>query len=334
MLRASRVGYAPDGDRLVGASLRAGFTAEELEAAGLAVARRGRLRDRFFARITFPLADERGRVRGFGARATRDGQEPKYLNSSEGEVFSKGRQLFGVAEGRRAAASAGRVVLAEGYTDVLAFHQAGVEEAVGLMGTALTDEQAAVLKRTADTLLMALDADKAGQAAMEKASVIAGKRGLELRVVPLPSGLDPADVLAAQGPEPLRSAVERSVPFVAFRVERVLADADVGSAEGRDRALEALRPIVRPMPPSVLREELVRRIAGHLELGPDLAATLVGETVRSSSGGGPAPRRSEPAPPMPSSTSVERTFLALCLRAPAGAARLLAGRELPSLFVV
>src|SRR4051794_3378331 len=200
MLRASRVGYAPDGDRLVGASLRAGFSAEELEAAGLAVARRGRLRDRFFARIAFPLADERGRVRGFGARATREGQEPKYLNSSEGEVFHKGRQLFGVAEARRAAAAANRVVLAEGYTDVLALRQAGIEEAVGLMGTALTDEQAAVLKRTADTLLMALDADKAGQAAMEKASAVTGKRGLELRGGPPPPGPHPGRRPPAPGP--------------------------------------------------------------------------------------------------------------------------------------
>jgi DNA primase len=143
-------------------------------------------------------------------------------------------------------------------------------------------------------------------------------------------------VLAAQGPEPLRSAVDRSVPFVVFRVERVLADADVGTAEGRDRALEALRPIVRPMPASVLREELVRRIAGHLELGPELAATLVGETVR---GGGrlssAGPRhRSGGAPPMPSSLDVERKLLALCLRAPATAARLLAERKLDDLFLV
>ena len=332
-LRAYRVGYAPEGDRLVGASLRAGFSSDELLAAGLAVARGGRLRDRFFARITFPLADDRGRVRGFGARATRAGQEPKYLNSSENEVFHKGRQLFGVAEARRAAAAAGRVVLAEGYTDVLALRQAGVENAVGLMGTALTEEQVGVLARTAPTLLLALDADKAGQAAMLKAADVAARQKLELRVVPLPEGLDPADVLAHRGPEPLREAVERSVPFVVFRVERELAAADLGSAEGRDRALERLKPIIRPMAPSVLREELVQRIAGTLAIGPELTAVLIGERAQASRAR-PAPGRGSEPPPLPSRLEGERDFLVHCLRAPGEAAAQLSGQDLDALFTL
>ena len=123
------------------ASRKAGYSEEELLAAGLASRSRdgsGRLFDRFRGRIMFPLADERGRVLGFGARALGEGQQPKYLNTSDGEVFHKGRMVYGADLARAAAAKAGRVVLVEGYTDVIALRQAGVPEAVCSMGTALT----------------------------------------------------------------------------------------------------------------------------------------------------------------------------------------------------
>ena len=111
---------------MLNASRRAGYANEEIFAAGLAVrGREGRIYDVFRGKVMFPLADRRGRVRGFGARAMRDGQGPKYVNTREGEVFTKGRQLFGVDIARAAAAKAGAVVLAEGYTDVIALHQAG-----------------------------------------------------------------------------------------------------------------------------------------------------------------------------------------------------------------
>ena len=139
----------------------------------------------------FPLADARGRVVGFGARAMRDNQPPKYLNTSEGEVFHKGSQLFGIDLARKAAARAGSIVLAEGYTDVLALHQAGIENAVGIMGTSFTDEQARELERTARTLVLALDADGAGQEAMLRAARVAEGRSMELRVVALPPGARP-----------------------------------------------------------------------------------------------------------------------------------------------
>src|SRR5919197_4576372 len=165
-LREFRVGYAPSAwDKVLVASRRARFTDRELVAAGLASRSRGegRTYDRFRRRIMFPLCDSRGRVLGFGARAMGADQKPKYLNSSDNAVYRKGRHLFGADIARAPAAKAGAVVVAEGYTDVIAMHQAGLKQTVGLMGTALTDEQVGELARLAPTVLLALDADAAGQ---------------------------------------------------------------------------------------------------------------------------------------------------------------------------
>jgi DNA primase len=331
ILRGFRVGYAPAAwDRVLAGSRSAGYSEDELLAAGLVQrGRGGRSWDRFRERIVFPLADERGRVRGFGARAMGEGQGPKYLNSSEGEVFHKGRELFGLDRARRAAAAEGAVVLAEGYTDVVALHQAGVPNAVGLMGTALTEEQVAALARTARTLVFALDADAAGQEAVLKGAELARRRQLELRVVALPEGRDPADLLVDEGGDALRARVGRSVPWVVFRVERVLGRADTGSAEGRDRALAALRPIVRGLEATVLREELIRRIAGHLELSEALVATLGDVRVaRAADNGAVAPSPARPS----RREEAERTFLALCLARPTEGAAALGRMDLDAHF--
>ena len=348
-LKAYRVGYAPSAwDKLLLVARQAGFSEDELLATGLAQRNRERksIYDRFRGRIMFPLADARGRVVGFGARAMRDNQPPKYLNTSEGEVFHKGSQLFGIDLARRAAARAGAVVLAEGYTDVLALHQAGIEHAVGIMGTSFTDEQARELERTARTLVLALDADSAGQEAVLRAARVATGRSLDLRVAALPPGLDPADLVQQEGVEAVRARIGRSVPFVEFHVERVLAGADVGSAEGKDRALEELRPILGPLPASVLRDELVRRVAGRLDLSDQLAASLIGS--------GPAhppaaPAARPAAPDMPAAPAHrangaavpgaldrrergERTFLTLCLAFPREGRALLEKADLEAQF--
>jgi DNA primase len=329
-LRAFGVGYAPSAwDRMLLASRRAGFSEDELRAAGLAQrSNRGSLYDRFRERIMFPLADERGRVVGFGARAMRDNQQPKYLNTSEGEVFHKRSQLFGLHLARKEAAQSGKVILAEGYTDVLALHQSGIGAAVGVMGTALTEEQLTILARTARTLELALDADRAGQAAMLRAAELAANRDMSLRVVPLPEGADPADLLQREGAAAMRERVERSVPFVEFRVERVLESADVSSAEGRDRALDELRPVVGSLPPSVLREELVRRIASRLDLSEALEATLVTPVKASRDGGGNGGPVAHPGPApahaLGRREQIERGFLALCLAVPSQGEEVLA----------
>ncbi|HST32719.1 MAG TPA: DNA primase [Solirubrobacteraceae bacterium] len=266
-LREFRVGYAPSAwDRVLLASRRGGFSEQELYTTGLAQRSKqnGQLYDRFRGRIMFPLTDVRGRVLGFGARAMREDQKPKYLNTSDNDVYHKGLHLYGADLARAHATKAGSVILCEGYTDVIALHQAGMRNAVGLMGTALTGEQVGELARMAQTVLLALDADSAGQEAMLRASGLAAKRSLELRVVPLPEGADPADLIQRDGPQAIAAAVERSVPFVRFRVERVLANGDHSSPEGQDRMIDELRPVFAQLPEGAMRMELIRMASGRL----------------------------------------------------------------------
>ncbi len=321
-LRAFRVGYAPSAwDRILIASRRAGFRDEELLAVGLAQrsrARPGQVYDRFRERIMFPLADARGRVLGFGARAMRSNQQPKYLNTSDGELYHKGSQLFGIDIARAPAARAGRVIMVEGYTDVLALHQAGLSNAVGIMGTALTEEQVRELERTARVLELCLDSDRAGQDAMLRAARLVAGRDLELRVVPLPDGSDPADLVQQEGAEALRGRVEASVPFVVFQVDRILDRADTRSAEGKDRALSELRPVLAEMPASVLRDDLVRRVAGRLELSEGLLASLIADGRAAVAPSAP-PRPGTPVVPiaLDQGARAERTFLTMCVAVPA-----------------
>src|SRR5918998_4359444 len=172
VLRTFRVGYAPSAwDKVLVGAQRDGFSPEELAAAGLAQRNRnGGLHDRLPRRVMFPLADARGRGLGFGARALRDEQRPKYVNTSENELYHKGRQLFGIDHARATIAQARRAIVVEGYTDVLAMHQAGIAETVAIMGTALTTDQLGELSRAAGTVYLALDADRAGQEAMLRAA--------------------------------------------------------------------------------------------------------------------------------------------------------------------
>jgi DNA primase len=345
-LRAFQVGYAPSPwDKVLVASRRGGFTEQELYATGLvqrSASERGRVYDRFRARIMFPLADTRG------------------LNTSDNDVYHKGRHLYGANLARAHAARAGRTILCEGYTDVIAMHQAGMPNTVGLMGTALTDEQVGELARMAPTVLLALDADTAGQEAMLRAAQLAARRRLELRVVSLPGGWDPAELIQREGPAGIAAAVEESKPFVRFRVERVLAAGDHGSPEGRDRMVEELRPVFATLPPSAMRMELTRLVAGRLELPESLAERLLSEQARSSAARPPqaggertrastrspdgadarTPRRVEDGMGAPARRAgpgaafavgdlarraeTERTFLALCIASPAEGERALA----------
>jgi DNA primase len=337
-LREFRVGYAPSAwDRILMGSRRAGFTEEELLAAGLvqrSKSRPGSVYDRFRSRIMFPAADARGRVRGFGARRMSEEQSPmagaKYVNTSDGELYHKREVLFGIDLARAHAAKAGRMLLVEGYTDVLALHQVGIRNAVGIMGTSLTEEQIGELQRVVTVLELCLDADRAGQDAMLRAARLAAGKTVELRVVALPDGSDPADIVASEGAEALRARVQASVPFVSFNVDRILERADTRSAEGRDAALGELRPVVGDMGPSLLRDELMRRIAGRLELSDAQLTALLMAPHPSGSAGPPAGSAAAPsngsagngspptATPLPISQTVrqERLFLAQCVAVP------------------
>jgi DNA primase len=346
ILREFRVGYAPSAwDRVLNASRRGGFSEQELYATGLAQRSKenGRPYDRFRSRIMFPLADVRGRVLGFGARAMREEQRPKYLNTSDNDVYHKGLHLYGADLARAHAARAGEVILCEGYTDVIALHQAGLRNAVGLMGTALTAEQVGELARMASTVLLALDADSAGQEAMLRASSLAAKRKLELRVVPLPAGKDPAELVQQGGAEAMSAAVKESAPFVRFRVERVLAAGDHDNPEGRDRMIEELRPIFATLPPSAMRMELTRIVSSRLALPESLAETLLASASDSggrgggrSEGAGGAPARNGSARTAAGGLSrreeTERAFLALCIASPEEGAQALASLDVDEHF--
>jgi len=335
ILREFRVGYAPSAwDRVLSASRTGGFSEQELYATGLAQRskEKGRLYDRFRSRIMFPLADVRGRVLGFGARAMREEQRPKYLNTSDNDVYHKGLHLYGADLARAHATRAGQVILCEGYTDVIALHQAGMRNAVGLMGTALTSEQVGELARMASTVLLALDADSAGQEAMLRASSLAAKRKLELRVVELPAGKDPAELVQQDGVEAMTAAVKESVPFVRFRVERVLAGGDHGNPEGRDRMIEELRPVFATLAPSAMRMELTRIVSGRLSLPENLAETL----LASSGGRGRQVENDAPSGARAGGLSrreeTERAFLVLCIASPEEGAKALEGLEVDEHF--
>jgi len=341
ILREFHVGYAPSAwDRVLTASRAGGFSVEELYATGLAQRSRenGQPYDRFRSRIMFPLTDTRGRVLGFGARAMGEEQRPKYLNTSDNDVYHKGLHLYGADLARAAAARAGEVVLCEGYTDTIALHQAGMRNAVGLMGTALTGQQVGELARMAQTVLLALDADSAGQEAMLRASSLAAKRKLELRVVALPDGADPADLLQREGPDAMSAAVAKSVPFVRFRVERVLAGGDHSSPEGRDRMIEELRPVFATLPPSAMRMELTRMVSGALALSESLTEGLLaadGTRGQRESAGRPA-SGTRPGGPSAGGLSrredTEREFLALCIASPEQGARALGSLDVDEHF--
>jgi DNA primase len=334
-LREFRVGYSPSAwDKVLVASRRAGFSDRELVEAGLASRSRGegRTYDRFRRRIMFPLCDSRGRVLGFGARAMGADQKPKYLNSSDNAVYHKGRNLFGADVARAPAAKAGAVVVAEGYTDVIAMHQAGLRHTVGLMGTALTDEQVGELARLAPTVLLALDADAAGQEAMLRVARVAARRNLALRVVPLPPGSDPADLVAAEGPRALSDRVDASVPFVRFRVERALDAGDLTRAEGKDAVIAALRPVFEPLEASAVRDELVGLVADRMNLAPSLVAERLagGSTpVAAPVSNGGARRQAAPLDP---TGRAEHAFLAQCLAAPTAGREALAALDLDAAF--
>ncbi|HEX3392449.1 MAG TPA: DNA primase [Solirubrobacteraceae bacterium] len=335
-LRRFRVGYAPSAwDRVLLASRRGGFSERELYDTGLAQRsqERGSIYDRFRARIMFPLADMRGRVLGFGARATHEGQKPKYLNSTDNDVYHKGRHLYGGDLARSTAAKRGQTILCEGYTDVIAMHQAGFMGTVGLMGTALTVEQVGELGRLAPTVLLALDADSAGQEAMLKAARLATRRELELRVVELPTGADPAELLQRDGAEAMRELVTRSVPFVRFRVERVLAGGQDSTPEGRDRMLAELRPVFAELPQSAMRMELTRLVSGKLGLNEGLAESLLAakQYAHPSAGTG---RSSAPVEMrvLSGREDTERAFLAQCISTPAHGQAALAEVDIEALF--
>ncbi len=327
VLRRFGVGYAPSAwDQVLLRGQRAGFKVDELRGVGLVQRGRGGGEyDRFRSRIMFPIRDRRGRVLGFGGRAMRSDQGAKYVNTAETDFFHKSRMLYGIDLAKAAIAKAGHAVVVEGYTDVLALQQAGIEEAVGVMGTAVTDEQVAALSGMVEEVVLALDADSAGQEAMLRAQRVAAGRKMRLRVAAMPAGEDPAEMIATGGgAERFRALVESAVDLPAFQVGLVLDRADVSSPSERDRALSEAAPILAGMGETASRDDLVRRVAERLDLEP---AMVMGRLVaaRPPSGGEAAlaavPNGAAQVPPrhaveLTSRERRERALLAMCIALP------------------
>jgi DNA primase len=330
VLRAFGVGYAPSAwDQVLTRGQRAGFGVPELAAAGLVQkGRQGGHYDRFRARIMFPVRDGRGRVQGFGARALRPDSKPKYLNSPEGELYRKSRTLYGIDRARAAIAKAGRAVVVEGYMDVLAAHQAEIEEAVAVMGTAITPEQLQQLSGHAEEAVLALDADRAGRAAMLRAQHVAGSRKLRLRVAAMPAGEDPADMLKTGEAGRVREVIEGAVELPEFHVRLALDEADLSSPAGRDRALDEVVPVLAAMRESISRNELARLVADRLDADPELVMRRVGGeakrgpapgagvATRPDGVGGPAAAAAAPPRPLSARERREQALLAMCIVSP------------------
>ena len=212
------LGYAPDSfHALLDAMTQKGFTKEELEAAGLiARSNQGTYFDKFRNRVMFPIIDMRGDVIAFGGRVM-DDSKPKYLNSPETIVFNKRRNLFAMNRAKKTKSE--YFLLAEGYMDVIALHQAGFDSAVASLGTSLTEEQARLLSRHTKTVIVCYDADTAGQSAAQRAIDILKKTGIRVKILKIPGAKDPDEFIKAKGPDAFRKLIEQSDNDVRYRIE-------------------------------------------------------------------------------------------------------------------
>ncbi len=339
-LREFGVGFAPNRwDTIVMRGQQGGFSQAELTAAGLVKkGQKGGWMDHFRARIMFPIRDARGRMQGFGGRATRKEQRAKYVNSPDGELFHKSRTLYAIDKARGAIAKKGRAVVVEGYTDVIAAHAAGVGETVAVMGTAITPDQVKLLAAHTGEVVLALDADRAGREAMLRAQGVAAGKKVRLRVAAMPEGEDPADMLRGEGPgssaaERFERLVEEAVDLSVFHVGTLLDDADLTNPDGRDRALDEVVPVLKAMADSITRDELMREVGERLGADPGLVARRLAAAPRAprpvavsepaEAGGGEespfAPADSGAGAPRALSTQERREagLLQMCIAAPA-----------------
>jgi DNA primase len=282
LVRQYRLGWAPDGwDALVQALH---VPDELLKEAGLAFLNRvGRLNDSFRGRILFPIFDAAGKPVGLGGRILPGKEGPKYKNTAETTIYNKSRVLYGLNWAKKAVVDAGLVVVCEGYTDVIGLHTAGVPQAVATCGTALADGHVRLLTNFARRIVLAYDADSAGQAAADKFYEWERKFEVDISVAALPAGQDPAD-LARRDPDGLRSAVEQARPYLAFRLERALARADLRSPEGRARAAAAAMAVIVEHPNDMVRDQYLMEVADRCRVDP--ARLRAGDWRRESDGNG------------------------------------------------
>ena len=339
-LEAFEVGYAPAGwtttmDYLTGK----GFSRQDLGDAGMiSEGTSGTQHDRFRNRIMLPIRDGRGRLAGFGARIVEPNDVPKFLNSPQTALFDKGKLLYGLDKARKAIRTAGQAVLVEGYMDVIALHQAGQANVVSPMGTALTENQLRLLKRHTRRIVLALDADAAGyqatlrglevarQAMDREADPVFAARGLvryegrldaDLRVVTLPEGVDP-DELVTRGSEAWTGLVQGAQPVVEYVLGVVTDGKDLDDPKVKSEVAKVILPLIEDVADPVEREAYRQSLARRIKV--DERALAGGGLRPRTAGRTRAARSAEPAqvaaPPARSRASVEQFCLGLILRDP------------------
>ncbi|OGX29478.1 MAG: DNA primase [Omnitrophica WOR_2 bacterium RIFCSPHIGHO2_02_FULL_67_20] len=267
-----RLGFAPEGwDHLLRATQAKGVSVEQLDAAGLVVRGTSGYYDRFRGRLMFPIMDVRGRVIGFGGRSL-GGQEPKYLNGPETPLYTKGHHLFGLAQAKEAIARTRTAVVVEGYFDCVVLADAGVANVVSPLGTALTAEQGRLLKRYADRVILAFDADAAGEQATLRGIDVLVELGLRVHVAGLPAGIDPDEHLRAHGREAFEALLERSAGIFEVLVESALRRYPRRTTEDKVSAAQFVLPTIARIPDAMLRSEYVRLLAERLRLDEQAVA--------------------------------------------------------------
>ena len=272
-----QIGAAPDSwDAMMQWARNAGFTLEELKAAHLvseSKSHSGKYFDFFRNRLIFPIWNEQGRVVGFSARQIEKEQGGgKYVNSVESPIFKKGRILYGLNFARPEIPKKGSVILCEGQMDVIAMHSAGCTNAVAPQGTAFGEDQAAILRRYTDTVLLATDSDNAGTKAVLKDAAILLPRGFHLKVVSFPGGKDPDELLHNSGAEAVRQAVASASDFFEFLLHLSSAEHDRNSPDGKIRIVSFLLQYIRLLDSEVARDSYLNWLAGQLNLSEEKLA--------------------------------------------------------------
>ena len=260
-----QLGYSPSGwDSLCQHLRERGYRDEELVAAGLAVEGERGLRDLFHQRIMFPITDMRGRVVGFGGRSLPiEGQEeaqPKYLNTPQTAVFDKGSLLYALDKAKEEIRRQGLAVIVEGYTDAIAAHQHGFPNVVASMGTALTERQVRLLKRFSRDVVLALDADTAGQEATLRAVEYQDILGRDIRVAILPEGRDPDEVIRSD-PENWPALLASAQPLLDYKFEAVSSALDLSQPRQRSQAVEELLPLLTAIGDRIVQAHYLQRLA-------------------------------------------------------------------------
>jgi len=268
IIRQFGLGYAPDEwSSLSDHLLREGFEESILIQSGLAIkSKNGGLIDRFRGRIIFPIFDIRGNVVAFGGRVL-DDSIPKYINSPETPCYSKGRELFGLNLAKKSREK--KLLVVEGYMDVISLHQAGIDFAVASLGTALTSMQGRLLKKYADEVILSYDSDSAGQKATERGLEILNRVGCQAKILQIPDGKDPDEFIRKNGPEKFKMLIDRAISVLEYKINVLKNTYSSGSEEDRLSFLNGVAELLTERDNFLEREIFIRKISEDYGISAD-----------------------------------------------------------------